>query len=177
MFKKTLIAVTLATACLASAQAAGVDKPTQVTVSAGTYDHKATGFKSDDANGFGILGAYRASPSFAAELGYYKYSDADLVSADSTISVDSTVTAVQVGIKGVYPVSSFFEVYTRFGAARWKLRDFDDETGIDFYFGLGGEAIIRESIIFGLAYNQFTADADGGNYKIGGIELNMGFRF
>lgn len=169
MFKKTLLACCLAGLTMPTL-AASLSKPISISVSAGSYDHKIKGLDSDDVTGFGIRAAYRAAPGFAGELGYFNYGEADIK------NVDSEATAFQAGIKGIYPISPIFEIYTRFGAAVWDLKDLD-ESGTDFYFGIGGEAFVREDIIVGVSYNQFTADANNFNYQIGGVEVSIGYRF
>lgn len=170
MLKKTLAACLLASLAV-PALAVDMSKPISLNVSAGTYGHKVKGVDSDDVTGFGIRAAYRAAPGFAAEVGYFDYGEADIVNRDFE------ATAIQAGIKGIYPISSIFEVYTRFGAAIWDLDNpKKDESGTDFYFGIGGEAYVRKDIILGVSYNQFTADADNFDYKISGVEVNIGYR-
>lgn len=179
MFKKLALSAAILALSVSSVQAAGVQKPISINVSAGNYDHRFSGSfnnnqlrgnTSDSATGFGIRGAYRATPGFAAELGYFNYGEADLA------NLKSEATAIQAGIKGIYPVSSVFEIYTRFGASVWDLDD-SKESGTDFYFGIGGEAIIRNEILVGVSYNQFTADATDFNYRIGGVEVSLGYKF
>lgn len=171
MFKKTLLASCLLGLAMPTL-AVDLNKPISISVSAGSYDHKIKGLDSDDVTGFGIRAAYRAAPGFAGELGYFNYGEADIASKGYEL------TAIQAGIKGIYPISPIFEIYTRFGAAIWDLDNpIKDESGTDFYFGIGGEAFVREDIIVGVSYNQFTADADNFNYQIGGIEISIGYRF
>lgn len=119
----------------------------------------------EDATSFGIRGAYNYNENMAFELGYQNYGkaayhDEDLPSSsfDTFDTWDGNIktTAINIGVKGIYPLDKEISLVGRLGLSKWDLEgetrysfesldtvtsgsDKDNFDGTDPYYGIGAE--------------------------------------
>lgn len=178
--KKTALAILLASMAMPSF--ASVDTTAfSGEVLLGYANHDVSGAPySDNVFSYGIRGAYQVNDNFAIEASYQELGEAEDNVADSTLKVD--VSALMLGIKGMYPLQNGFSVVGRLGFSSLTL-DLSDSSGsisddgTELYFGLGAQYDINEQFYVGAEYSFVSADIDPIDYDIGNFVLSAGMRF
>lgn len=134
-----------------------------------------------DDTSIGIRGAFLLNKNFALELSYHDYGEAD----DSYIdgwgdnikdSLDSS--SFNLGVKGILPLNNGFSLHARLGVAFWdvELSETDsafpgetfkgDDSGNDFYYGIGAQCAINEKFTIGVEYTVSEFDTEiGGDFR------------
>ncbi len=132
----------------------------------------------DSDTTFGLGFGYRISPYLAAEVGYSDFGEVDIsAESDGTgffwspgpVTAAADTTGFTLGLKGVIPIQSNFEIYGRAGANRWDVDyDYADTSGVfsdsddgtDAYFGIGASFLLQ-NISLGASFTRFDiADTD-----------------
>ncbi|CCK75901.1 OmpA-like transmembrane domain protein [Oleispira antarctica RB-8] len=120
-----------------------------------------------DDSSFGIRGAYNLNKNVAFELGYMNHGEIDDTYIDEfgdTINDRFSSTAFNLGVKGVIPFENGFSLHGRLGLSFWdvELEETDsafpgetfkgDDSGTDFYYGIGAQYTINEQFTIGAEY-------------------------
>lgn len=174
--KKTFLAAIIASTSLATA--AHAEEPRASIFGAfGQADHEIVGVSESDTS-IALGATYKFNPNFEAEFRYD-----DFGTAEFGYSVEGSMSALSLGIKGIIPAGDQFGFYGKFGFASW---DFDgkagyesgSESGTDFYFGLGAQVFANDNVAFGLDYTMLTAEGeDNTDYEISNISLFLNYYF
>ncbi len=155
-----------------------------------TYGSEST--SGDDAS-IGIRGALKFNQHIAIELAYQDYGETKDTLDGNTISSKVSTTAINFGAKGMIPFSNGFSLNGRFGIALWdneiKKNDSSsssgsfnaDDSGRDFYYGVGMQYEIQPQLVFGAEYTIADMDVDWDNtavdHEVKNFSLSMGLRF
>lgn len=154
------------------------------------------GSTSGDDLSFGLRGAYTLNPNFGFEFSYQNYGETDDTYVDEygdTINDKVTTTAFNAGIKGIIPFENGLALVGRFGMANWdiELEETDsffpgevftaDDSGTDFYYGIGAQAKLKESFTIGLEYTITEMDLSfvgiSADHEVENLALSFGYLF
>jgi OOP family OmpA-OmpF porin len=166
-------------------------------------DDTGLGVDFDDGDvGFKVFGGYNFLEWLGAEVAYIdggtaeeKYSDADVA---GSLTVEADVSAFTVAAVGTLPIGEMFELYGKLGMAFWdgelsysasgEVCDFlgsedfpcsasADESGEDFYWGIGAGVNFGEHFNVRLEYEAFEIGADDLDADADFISGSVVYRF
>lgn len=117
----------------------------------------------------GLQFEYQWLDYFALDVGYTDYGKAQKRHADNRAAM--RLSAIDTGVKLIYPVTSHFDMYARLGVAWWDyeiklesqtplIQDKLSKKDRDFYYGLGLRMRLNDVFLVGLEYQRFTLDMD-----------------
>jgi len=153
-------------------------------------------FKKGNDLSFGVRTAYAPHKNVALEAGYLNFGEVDETYIDSfgdTINDIVSSQAFTFGVKGMIPLKSGFSLTARLGLAYWdvdaeyidtafpgQVFEYDD-TGLDFYYGLGAQYAFNEHLYIGLDYTamEMSADFEGVEIdnKVSNAAFSVGYNF
>lgn len=199
--KKTLLAVMLMSVALPSIAESNV----YASLLIGNSNQDESQFRTDGSFAFedddvsiGIRFGYLFSDYLAAEIGYIDYgqveSDITDTATGDVINDRFDTYAIKLGARASYTFESMgLSLNARVGIAQWNYRDdFTrtvnaplDETinddGTDFYYGVGIEYAVNETVSIGLEYHQMEIEIEGSqgefDHDIENISLSATRRF
>ena len=166
-------------------------------------DDTGLGVDFDDGDvGFKVFGGYNFLEWLGAEVAYIdggsaeeKYSDPGVA---GSLTVGADVTAFTVAAVGTLPIGEMFELYGKLGMAFWDgelsysasgevcefltvegfpCSDSGDESGEDFYWGIGAGVNLGENFNVRLEYEAFQISADDLDADADFISGSVVYRF
>ncbi|MFL0804307.1 MAG: porin family protein [Agarilytica sp.] len=160
--------------------------------------------QSDDSNSYGLRVSYNFTNSFAAELSYHDYGEAEYSYIDDfgdQINDKVNTGSINVGIKGFLPISEYVDLTCRLGMSRWDLESKSTDSSIpgevfsfqkkdkDIYYSVGVDYDFGENIFFGLEYSvlkmnwgesfsdeSFSSSSDI-EHEVKNISLSIGMKY
>lgn len=160
----------------------------------------AGGFSlGDHTHSYGIRGSYQPFKYLAVELGYQQYGKFAAGADYSHLTFDAD--SINVGVKGVLPLSAAYSLNARVGLADWDMYTSSNDPnpnndinriggqGKDTYYALGADYQINDNLFVGLNYSVvtmkwrwsddmpssiFVVDSE---HEIKNITLSLGVRF
>lgn len=151
-----------------------------------------------DDNSFGIRGAYNLNKYIGFELSYIDHGETDDKFIDGfgdTINDKISLTAFNLGAKGVLPFENGFSLHARLGLSFWdaELEETNsavpgetfkgDDSGNDLYYGIGAQYTINSKFTIGVEYTLFEYEfkpfEDGAepDIEVKTFALTAGFNF
>ena len=137
--------------------------------------------ESDDSElSFGLRAIYQFNNNMAFELSYMNYGDAEdsyVDSSSDTITVGISSTALQAGVRGIFPLTNQLSLNARVGISHLNAElQFEDsftpndvdkgkDSSSDIYYGIGARYTLNPQFFVGAEYTVSKHDL-----KIG--ELN-----
>ncbi len=182
--------------------AAEANKPFSAELSIGTTDQESD-FNDEDSkpNGddtsIGLQFGYQISKNFIAEIAYNDYGKIENDYIDPFFHFTSSIetTAIQIGLKAIVPISKTISMFGRAGLSHWTYdlkvseaggQSFsENDSGQDFYYGIGLQLDINEQWFTTLSYSITDLDAEisGGStptkidHEIKNLALSIGAHF
>lgn len=182
--KKTALAILLASMAMPSFAALDTTGFSG-EVLLGSAEHELSGGGvsfSDDVYSYGIRGAYQINENFAVEVGYQDLGEAEF-KVDGVTIAQMDISALTLGVKGMYPLQNGLSVVGRFGLSSISAEASASGTSAsddanELYFGIGGQYDINEQFYVGVEYLFASSDIAGElDYDIGNLSLSAGIRF
>jgi len=144
----------------------------------------------------GVRGAFQFNENFAVELSYQNYGEIDETFIDmygDTINDTIQTTALNIGLKGIYPLQSGVSIIGRAGLSLWDYEIEEtnsfypgevftlDDDGNDFYFGIGAQYDINDQFFLNVEYTLLELDvsAPGGSFdhEVENFSVSAGVNF
>lgn len=151
---------------------------------------------SGDDLSIGIRGAYLLHKNMGFELAYMNYGETDDstgVGGGGTQTLNTSTSALTLGVKGIIPFDSGFSIIGRAGMSAW---DFEikqtvtgfaggnaklDDDGTDLYYGIGMKYNFNEKMSFGLEYTitemGLLISGDKLDHEVKDTALSIGYNF
>lgn len=197
--KNLTIATVLASTAL-PVMAADGDHPVSLEFLAGQADTTTTvdnvGERSDEVGSLGARLAFAFSDYLALETSYMQYGETDDEYTDpnntsQNIKDKIETKSVNLGLKASLPITDYFALSVRGGAAKWDVKAKQDlgvlgsvkatDDGVDPYYGVGAEFQIADRFIVGAEYTILKAELSDnyltGDHEIKNAALVLGYQF
>ncbi|SFX20643.1 porin family protein [Marinospirillum alkaliphilum] len=173
---------------------AAAESRTAIEVLAGSATHQISyasfSHKLGSDTSMGLRLAFHANDRFAVELGYTDYGKVTDTYYDAGDRIDESAeaTSINLGVKGVYPMSEQFGLVGRIGFAMWDFKYLEEDeyfgnssfskSGTDLYLGFGFEYRVTRDFHLGLDYNYVSMDLGSSvSYDVGSFALYAGMSF
>ena len=151
----------------------------QALLGGGTQDIKSSAFEEDSVV-IGFRGSFVLNRYLGFEAGLMGFSEEKSKDA----GFESALSSVDIGVKGMIPVTEQVSLYGRLGLASWVQQTTYEHDGLgevsydaigeDFYYGLGAQYVIADKFTVGLEYTLANLDGEYDDDDIDGdIEIDI----
>lgn len=195
-------AIVVVTGCLSlvsvNAAAEGPGLSLEALAGYAKQETEAPGLQSisGDELAAGLRLGYRFHPYMGLELSYLHYGEAEDRYIDGfgdTISHTLETASLNLGFKGILPIENGFSLIGRAGMSRWDYEIVQadsafpgqdqkaDDDGHDFYYGIGAELALSQTLHLGLEYTFTQMDlslaAGSAEHDVNNLAVALGYTF